>query len=205
MASSSGACERSPSGVEFRCEEIEPAVQKQRHYSRQAVAVFGAGELDMDPDLGSIDDASSFDRVHDRTKREMSTKLGSSATCAHLESVLAGVPSFVDHIKADSSDRSACKAPRPNRGDTEPRSYCISAIENRVGDFDRARQPAGAIEGDHDAPARGGRSRPATKDDEWGAAQRVAECDDGRGGAAVPHRSRARRCASSKLMAANGH
>ncbi len=155
MASSSGACERSPSGVEFRCEEIEPAVQKQRHYSRQAVAVFGAGELDMDPDLGSIDDASSFDRVHDRTKREMSTKLGSSATCAHLESVLAGVPSFVDHIKADSSDRSACQAPRHNRRDTEPRSDCISAVENRVGNFDRARQPSVSVESDH-VRSRGG-------------------------------------------------
>lgn len=192
------------SDVEFRRKEIKPAVQEQRHCFRQAVAVFGAGELDMDPDLGSIDNASSFDRVHDRSKREMGAKLGASAACAHFESVLAEVPSFVDHVQADPADRSACKAPRPNRGDTEPWSYCICAIENRVGDFDRAQHPTVGVQSDHDVLARGGRCRPATKDGELGVAQRVVECDDGRGGA-LRQRSRARRCACSRLMSDNGH
>jgi hypothetical protein len=162
----------------------------------------------MDPDLGAIDNASSFDRVHDRSKREMGTKLGPAATSAHFESELAGVPSFVDNVKADRAERGDCKAPRPNRGDTEPRSDCISAIENRMGNFDRASQSAVSVESNHDVDASGGRSRPATNHDEWGVAQRLVECDDGRVGrvgAAVPTRSRARRYAFLILMSANGH
>lgn len=131
----------------------------------------------MDPDLGAIDNASSFDRVHDRSKREMGMKLGPSAMSAHFESVLAGVPSFVDHVKADPADRSGCKAPRPNRRDTEPRSDCISAVENRVGNFDRARQPSVSVESDH-VRSRGGVKSPCDHDDEWGVARRVVECDD---------------------------
>jgi hypothetical protein len=35
-------------------------------------------------------------------------------------------------------------------------------------DVDRARQPAVSVESNHDVDANGGRSRPATNDDEWG-------------------------------------